>query len=145
MLAACAPRAQIHQTRVELRRTAIVQRDAKGAPLAIDVEIEYPDCPGDQEESFQEDAAFAQCLSKYKPGDKLPATIAWEPVEYGHYDSEVEKLGDCDRKRDVDEARSYEVVEECEDIVVNGLKVGFRCNRKPTQELLQKCPWFRRI
>jgi hypothetical protein len=141
---ACAPAAETHQTQVELRRTAIVQRDAKGAPLAIVVELEYAECPGDQEESFQEDAAFAQCIGKYKMGEKLPATISWEPVGYGHFDSEVDKIGDCSRSRDSGEARSYEVVEQCADVVVNGIKVGFHCDRKPTKALLDKCPWFRR-
>lgn len=144
VLPACAPATETHQTQVELRRMAIVQHDAKGAPLAVVVEIEYPDCPGDQEESFQEDAAFAQCIGKYKAGDKLPATISWESVGYGHFDSEVDKVGDCARSRDTGEARSYEVVEQCSDVVVNGIKVGFHCDRKPTKALLDKCPWFRR-
>jgi len=56
----------------------------------------------------------------------------------------VEKVGDCARKRDALDERSYEVVHECQDILVNGVNVGFRCVRKPTQELLNKCPWFRR-
>jgi hypothetical protein len=143
-LSACAPPASKHETQVELRRMATVQYDAKGAPLAVVVELEYPECPGEQEESFQEDAAFARCIGKYKQGDKLTATISWEPVGYGHYDSEVEKLGDCSRTRDPAQSRSYEVVEECADVVVDGIKVGFHCDRKPTKELLDKCPWFRR-
>ena len=143
-LSACTPASETYQTQVELRRMAVVERDAKGAPLAVVVELEYPDCPGEQAESFQEDAAFAQCIGKYKQGDKLPATLSWEPVGYGHFDSEVDKVGDCARSRDAAESRSYEVVEQCSDVVVNGIKVGFHCDRKPTKALLDKCPWFRR-
>ena len=47
-------------------------------------------------------------------------------------------------KRDPRDARSYEVVQECSDVVVNGLKAGFHCDRKPNRELLDKCPWFAR-
>ncbi len=139
-LSACAPPASKHETQVELRRMAVVQHDAKGAPLAVVVELEYPECPGEQEESFQEDAAFAQCIGKYKAGDKLPATISWEPVGYGHYDSEVEKIGDCNRTRDPAQSRSYEVVEECSDVVVDGVKVGFHCDRRPTKSAPRQVP-----
>lgn len=141
---ACSAKSETFQTQVELRRMQVVEVGANGSPMTIDIELEYPDCPGEQQEIFQGGGAFAQCLAKHKPGDKLPATIHFESVGYGHYDSEVVKVGDCERRRDVADERSFEVVQVCEDVVVNGVKVGFRCSRKPTPELLQKCPWFRR-
>jgi hypothetical protein len=128
-------------TNVELARVEVVKT---GGGRWVDVELEYSDCPGEQREIFQADSAFADCLAKYKPGEKVPASIVWSQEADGHFDSEVEKVGDCARKRDALDERSYEVVHECQDIVVNGVNVGFRCVRKPTQELLGKCPWFRR-
>jgi hypothetical protein len=128
-------------TNVELARVEVVKT---GGGRWVDVELEYSDCPGEQREIFQADSAFADCLAKYKPGEKVPASIVWSQEADGHFDSEVEKVGDCARKRDALDERSYEVVHECQDIVVNGVNVGFRCVRKPTQDLLCKCPWFRR-
>jgi hypothetical protein len=141
---ACTPKPQDFDTKVELRRVQVIERDAQGNPLTVDIELEYPDCPGEQQEVFQGGKDLAQCLAKYKIGDKLPAKIHWEHTSEGRFDSEVTHVGDCERKRDAADERSYEVVQVCEDIVANGVKVGFRCGRKPTQELLTKCPWFRR-
>ena len=138
---ACSHKPQRFETNVELARVEVVKT---AAGRWIDVELEYADCPGEQREIFQADAAFADCLSKYKPGEKVAATIIWSQEADGHYDSEVERVGDCHRKRDALDERSYEVVHECEDIVVNGVNVGFRCVRKPSAELLSRCPWFRR-
>ncbi len=138
---ACSQKPQHFDTNVELARVEVV-KTAGGR--WVDVELEYSDCPGEQREIFQADSAFADCLSKYKPGEKVAASIVWSQEADGHFDSEVEKVGDCSRKRDALDERSYEVVHECQDILVNGVNVGFRCVRKPTQELLTKCPWFRR-
>jgi hypothetical protein len=141
---ACTSKPRDFDTQVELRRLQIIERDAQGAPLSVDIELEYPDCPGEQQEVFQGGKELAQCLAKYKLGDKLPASVHWESTGEGHYDSEVTRIGECTRKRDVADERSYEVVQVCEDVVANGVKVGFHCSRKPTPELLAKCPWFRR-
>jgi hypothetical protein len=137
----CGQKEQTFQTNVQIARTQVVK--SSGGKW-IDVELEYPDCPGEQREIFQANAAFADCLAKYKVGDKVPATILYVRLSDGHFDSEVEKIGDCTRKRDVHDERSYEIVHECHDLVVNGVQVGFRCDRKPTPELLAKCPWFKR-
>ena len=138
---ACSQKPQHFDTNVELARVEVVKT---GGGRWVDVELEYSDCPGEQREIFQADSAFADCLAKYKPGEKVPASIVWSQEADGHFDSEVEKVGDCVRKRDALDERSYEVVHECQDILVNGVNVGFRCVRKPTPELLAKCPWFRR-
>ncbi len=141
-LVACTDKPHTFETTVQIARTQVVKT---GGGRVIDVELEYADCPGEQQEIFQGDASFAECLAKYKIGEKVPASIAWSRLPDGHYDSEVTRIGDCPRKRDENDERSYEVVHECKDILVNGVVVGFRCDRKPTPELLAKCPWFRRI
>ena len=138
---ACSNRTQGFDTHVLIARTE--QVSAAGG-RAIDVELEYSDCPGEQREIFQADAAFADCLAQYKIGTNVEAHIVWQQEPDGHYDSEIDRVGACPRKRDALDERSYEIVHECHDIVVNGIKVGFRCNRKPTPELLAKCPWFKR-
>ncbi len=140
-LVACSQKPQTFETHVTIARTqVVVQHGAK----IIDVELEYPDCPGEQQEIFQGDAAFAACVAKYKIGEIVPATVTWARLPDGHYDSEVDRVGDCPNKHDENDDRSYEVVHECRDVVVNGSTVGFHCDRKPSPELLAKCPWFRR-
>lgn len=141
LVVACSDKAQTYETNVVIARTQVVQT---GRGKIIDVELEYSDCPGEQQEIFQGDAAFADCMAKYKTGDKIPASILYSRLPDGHWDSEVTKIGECPRKRDVNDDRSYEVVHECHDIVVNGVPIGFRCDHKPTKELLAKCPWFKR-
>jgi hypothetical protein len=61
----------------------------------------------------------------------------------GTFKPAVLKLGDCPRVPDPNDEASFEIVQVCNDIFVNGVKVGFHCDRKPSAELLQKCPWFR--
>ena len=138
---ACSQKPQHYDTNVELARVEVVKT---GGGRWVDVELEYSDCPGEQREIFQADSAFADCVAKYKPGEKVAASIVWSQEPDGHFDSEVERVGDCTRKRDALDERSYEVVHECNDILVNGVNVGFRCVRNPSPELLTKCPWFRR-
>jgi ABC-type enterochelin transport system substrate-binding protein len=138
---ACSERSASYTTQVQLTRTEVVKSpDGK----TIDVELEYTDCPGEQREIFQADSAFADCIAKYKIGDKVSAEVSWAKLPDGHSDSEIDKIGECTRKRDALDERSYEVVHECHDIVVNGVSVGFQCTHKPSSELLAKCPWFRR-
>ena len=108
------------------------------------IDLEYTDCPGDQREIFQGDAEFAKCLARYKVGEKVPATVVFAQMPDGHFDSEVDRVGECKRTRDALDERSYEVVHECRDLKVNGVIVGFHCDRKPSRELLKKCPWFKR-
>lgn len=141
LLAACSEKSESYTTQVQLTGTEVVKG---GGAKTIDVKVEYTDCPGEQHEIFQADQAFADCLAKYKVGDKVSAEVTWSKLPDGHFDSEIDKIGECARKRDALDERSYEVVHECHDIVVNGVTVGFQCTRKPSAELLAKCPWFRR-
>ena len=140
-LAGCSRESHRYETTVQIVRTETV-KDRAGT--VIDVDLEYADCPGDQREVFQADAAFAQCLARYKNGEKIPASILFQQMPDGHFDSEIEKVGECHRTRDSQDERSYEIVHQCRDLKVNGIVIGFRCDRKPSKELLAKCPWFRR-
>ena len=143
-VAGCSKKPRNYDTKVTLKGVEVVARDNVGNPQLIEINVEYPDCPGEQLETLQGNAEFTKCALKFKVGEVLPATIEWGPTDYGHYDSEITKLGECPRTRDPRDARSYEVVQECTDVVVNGVKAGFHCDRKPNKELLDKCPWFTR-
>jgi hypothetical protein len=61
----------------------------------------------------------------------------------GEYKNRVVKLGECNRKIDPNDEASYEVVQDCEDMVVNGVVVGVHCDRTRNKELINKCPWFK--
>lgn len=137
----CSHKSKQYETTVQIVRAEVVT-DHRGT--VIDVDLEYTDCPGDQREIFQGDAEFAKCIARYKVGDKVPATVMFVQMPDGHYDSEVDRMGECTRKRDALDERSYEVVHECRDLTVNGVVVGFHCDHKPCRELLAKCPWFKR-
>ncbi len=137
-------KAHDYDTKVTLKTIEVVARDAKNEPLIIEVNVEYPECPGEQLETLQGNAEFSKCVLKYKMGETVPAVVEYSAMDFGHYDSEITKLGDCTRKRDPRDARSYEVIQECADVNVNGAKAGFHCGRKPDKELLAKCPWFAR-
>lgn len=141
LLLGCTREAHHYETTVQIVRTEAV-KDRSGT--VIDIDLEYADCPGDQREVFQGDAAFAQCIARYKVGEKLPASISFQQLPDGHFDSEVERVGECRRTRDSQDERSYEIIHQCHDVKVNGVVIGFRCDRKPSKELLAKCPWFRR-
>jgi hypothetical protein len=141
LLAGCGRESRRFETTVQIVRTETV-KDRTGT--VIDVELEYADCDGDQHEVFQADAAFATCIGRYKTGEKVTSTIHFQQMPDGHFDSEVERVGECKRERDSQDERSYEIVHQCHDLKVNGVVIGFHCDRRPSKELLAKCPWFRR-
>src|SRR5258708_24656539 len=99
-LAGCRERVRTYQTQVALTKMQVVHRDDQGKPRTLDVEIDYTDCPGEQLETLQGDEAFAKCMGRYKLGEHLAATVVWGPTDLGHYDSEVVKIGECERRRD---------------------------------------------
>jgi hypothetical protein len=141
LLGGCSRESRRYDTTVQIVRTETVKN--RGGTV-IDVDLEYTDCPGDQREIFQADAAFALCINRYKFGEKVQASVLFTQMRDGHFDSEIEQVGECRRSRDSQDERSYEIVHQCHDLKVNGVVIGFRCDRKPTRELLAKCPWFRR-
>jgi len=79
--AACSDKPQTYETGVVISRTQVVQT---GRGKIIDVELEYADCPGEQQEIFQGDAAFADCVAKYKVGDKVKASILYSRLPDSH-------------------------------------------------------------
>lgn len=118
--------------------------EAKGTSV-MDLELRYPDCPGEARRVIRTDKKFAECIGKPKAGDKLPAKIrsAWSS-ERGAWRSEVTKIGDCDLKVDPKEEANYETVQVCTDIASTGATVGVHCDRTRPKELIAKCPWLRR-
>lgn len=134
-----------YTTKVEINRIEILKYDSQKNPLILDVEISYPECPGKQIEIFRGNKEFAKCiLENYKLHDQMNAEIHWYWNTLGYYQWDVVKLGNCQRWKDPLDEFSYEMIEQCEDFIVYGVRVGFVCKRIPTEELLKVCPWFRR-
>ncbi len=134
-----------YEANVEVTRLASVRKDpSSGKPQTVDLEVSYVDCPGAQSEVIRGGADFAACVGKYKVGDKVHVAIdhEWDPE--GHYTWTVRKIGDCERIPDPNDEASYAVVRECDDQLVNGVRVGFVCRYIPEKKLIDKCPWFRR-
>lgn len=137
-------RSKHYEANVEVTRMGVVRKDDDGKTLTLDLEMTYVECPGSQVEVLRGDAAFAACASKYKVGDKLKVSIDHDWAPEGHYKWIVRKIGDCDRVQDPNDEASYAMVRECDDWLVNGTRVGFQCKYIPEQQLVDKCPWFRR-
>jgi hypothetical protein len=149
---ACGDKPKIFDTNVEIARIRPIRRDEKtNQILTLDVEVSFVDCPGEQKKMIRGDKAFAECLysasgesPKHKVGDKVPVKIAFGPRADGSgYENKLVKVAECTRKPDPKDEASYEVVQDCEPLVVNGVDVGVHCDRKRNRELLHKCPWFR--
>jgi len=141
----CKESEKIYETNLELKILKVIKKDSENKPLVIDVEVTYPDCPGTQVEIIRGDKNLANCVLKnYKVGDVVKGEIRWKWDSLGFYKWQIEKIGECERFIDPQDEFSYEMVEECEDYIVYGTKVGFLCKRVPTSNLIQKCPWFRR-
>lgn len=138
-------RARFYDARVKLNRITPIRFAPDGTPLDVDVEFEWFQCPGSQVEIIRGTKAFGECMKQYKPGDDVRARVEyhWED-RHGSWDWDVNEMGDCLRPPDNDDLSSFDVVQECEPIIVNGVDEGFRCNRIPQKALLAKCPWFAR-
>lgn len=129
---------------VEIVQVQRFGSEAKG-PTIMDLELRFPECPGEARRVIRTDKKFAECIGKPKAGDKLPAKIksAWSS-ERGSWRSEVTKIGECDLKVDPKEEANYETVQVCTDIASTGATVGIHCDRTRPKELIAKCPWLRR-
>lgn len=141
---ACSKKVRHFESKVKIERFDIVRKDEKGTPLDGDVEFQYPDCPGEQIEVIRGGAEFTACMSKYKVGAEVPVKIEQRYLPAGFWDWDVVEMGGCKRPPDPEDEASFDTVQECEDIVVNGVKEGFVCDRLPKKKLLEKCPWFAR-
>ncbi|MDX1959964.1 MAG: hypothetical protein SFU98_15440 [Leptospiraceae bacterium] len=134
------------ETEVVINRMEKVMIDDKGEPLLVDVEINYTDCPGTQIEIIRGNKEFGDCIfANHKVGQRLKLKIEWKWNSLGFYKWEVKELNSCKRYIDPQDEVSYDMIEECEDHVVYGIKTGFDCKRIPTAKLIEKCPWFRRL
>lgn len=133
-----------YESSVEVTRVAPVRKDQNGKALTLDFEFSFVDCPGTQIEVIRGDAAFAECVQKYKVGERVKLAIDHLWVDEGHYDWVVRRVGDCERIPDPNDEASYAMVRECDDWLVNGQRVGFQCRYIPEKKLVDKCPWFRR-
>lgn len=141
----CKKKEQVYQTNLDIKFIKVIKKDKEKKPLVLDVEVTYPDCPGIQIEIIRGNQEFASCmLEKYKVGDKVNGEIRWGWESLGYYKWHIEKVGDCNRWVDPKDEFSYEMIEECDDFIIYGIKEGFLCKRIPTDELIEKCPWFRR-
>lgn len=143
-LVGCHERPKDYQTQVQITRKTVVKRDEQKRALTGDVEFSYFDCPGDQVEVVRGGKDFYACMEKYEVGAKVPVRMTWSWNREGHYQWSVYEVGGCARPPDPLDEASFQMVQECEELFVNGASVGFRCNRVPQKALLDKCPWFRR-
>jgi hypothetical protein len=138
----CHAASRQYVAKVKLEKLEIDQRGAHGEPITIDVTLEFPDCPGDQLKTVRGGAEFAQCLQSHKAGETVEAGLHWGPVVDG-YDFEVTEIAGCKRPPDADDESGHEIIQVCKDVEAHGVRIGFFCDRKPSKELLAKCPYFR--
>jgi hypothetical protein len=141
--ASCTAGPKEYDSQVLLVRVEPIRRDEHGAVLTLDVEMSFEDCPGEQRKTVRGPRAFAECMLKHKPGDRVPVHLRHLRNADGAWDFSVVDVGGCKRSRDPNDEASFAVVQVCSDLVVHGTKVGFRCDRRPSAELVAKCPWFR--
>jgi hypothetical protein len=122
-----------------------VAEDLDFEKAVVDLTISYIDCPGTQLEVIRGDHNFEKCMfTNHKVGDKIKVKIDWEWDTRGYYKWEVVQLNSCPRIIDEEDLTSYNMIEECEDFIVYGAKIGFKCKRVPTDKLITKCPWFKK-
>jgi hypothetical protein len=141
----CSQKPRTFDTNVEIVRIRPINRDPDTNEVrTVDVEVSFADCPGEQRKMIRGDKAFAACIMKHQSKDKVPAKLWYGKVDDEHLGNKIVKLADCDRKPDPKDEASFEVIQDCEDILVNGVSVGVHCDRKPSKELLAKCPWFKK-
>ncbi len=140
--AGCKSGPKRYAARVKITKLEIDQRDDKGLPVTVDLTVDFHECPGDQLKTFRGGRAFAQCIAKHKVGEELDAQLDWGPIPDG-YDFTMAQVGECARLFDPDDESSHEIIQVCTDVEAHGVKIGFSCDRRPTKELLQKCPYFR--
>lgn len=140
----CKAKSKWYDSKVKLTRIQNIRADANGKPTDADLEFTWDECPGTQIEVIRGDAAFAECMKKYKVGELVPVKVEYHKDPKGGMDWDVHQFGDCKRVPDEKDLSSFDTVQECEPIVVNGVKEGFHCDRIPNKELKKKCPWFAR-
>jgi hypothetical protein len=133
-------------SKVEIIRMDVTNFNERNEPRTLDLEISYPECPGNQIEVIRGNREFAKCILQTgkKVGNLFDAEIEWKWNPLGYYKWYILKLDSCERKIDKQDDLSFDLVEECKDMIEYGNVVGFTCWRIPSGTLIQQCPWFRR-
>ncbi len=144
---ACKPKVERFETKVEiLSARPMGTQQGKVAPTLIEFEMRFVDCPGEVKRVVRGDKALAACSSAIKKGDLVPASIDFAyDRERENYRGDLVKLGPCDVKLDPKEDANYETVQVCRDLKASGVVVGVHCDKKREGELIEKCPWLRRL
>src|SRR5262245_25070187 len=88
--------------------------DAPDKAKAVNFEMKYADCPGENRRVLRGDKALAECTKAFKEGDKVKMDISvkWSS-DRGVYQTEVLKLGDCPVKEDKKDDANYEMSAVC--------------------------------
>jgi len=147
VLSACHAKAQRYDTRVEiLSARTMGGQHGKAAPSLVEFEMRFVDCPGDVRRVVRGDKVLAACAGGLKVGEKVAAAIDFSyDRERENYRGDLVKLGPCDVKLDPKEEANYETVQVCRDLKASGVVVGVHCDKKREGELVEKCPWLRRL
>ena len=147
LLSACHAQARRYDTRVEiLSARTMGGQHGKAAPSLVEFEMRFVDCPGDVRRVVRGDKVLAACAGGLKVGEKVAAAIDFSyDRERENYRGDLVKLGACDVKLDPKEEANYETVQVCRDLKASGVVVGVHCDKKREGELVEKCPWLRRL
>lgn len=146
-VSACQSKPQHFDTRVEIQSLRTMGgQQGKAAPSLIEFELRFVDCPGEVKRVVRGDKALAACAGGFKVGETVPAGIdfAFDRARE-NYRGDLVKLGSCEVKLDPKEDANYESVQVCRDLKASGVVVGVHCDKKREGELLDKCPWLKRI
>ena len=143
----CRSKVQHFDTKVEILSTRTMGgQQGKAAPSLIEFEMRFVDCPGEVKRVVRGDKALAACAGGLKKGETVPAGIDFSyDRERENYRGDLVKLGPCDVKLDPKEDANYETVQVCRDLKASGVVVGVHCDKKREGELVEKCPWLKRI
>jgi len=147
LVSGCHAKAQRYDTKVEILSTRTMGgQQGKTPPSLIEFEMRFVDCPGEVKRVVRGDKALAECAGALKVGEKVPASIDFKyDRDRENYRGDLVKLGTCDVKLDPKEDANYETVQVCRDLKASGVVVGVHCDKKREGELVEKCPWLRRI
>ena len=143
----CHGKTQRFETKVEILSTRKMgTQQGKVLPNLIEFEMRFVDCPGEVKRVIRGDKELAACAGELKKGQTVPASIDFSyDRERENYRGELVKLGACDVKLDPKEDSNYETVQVCRDLKVSGVVIGVHCDKKREGELIEKCPWLRRL
>ncbi|HET7541009.1 MAG TPA: hypothetical protein VFK05_14095 [Polyangiaceae bacterium] len=147
LIAGCHAKAQRYDTKVEILSTRVMgTQHGKSAPSLIEFELRFFECPGEVKRVVRGDKALAECAGELKAGEKVPAAIDFKyDRERENYRGDLVQLGSCEVKLDPKEDANYETVQVCRDLKVSGVVIGVHCDKKREGELVEKCPWLRRL